>query len=363
MSFLILYPVDKFTATKTYQWRPTDKGGFWTKLNDYDAGWEFECVPAEDIESLDDLGAAVELAAQDNAFLIRGTLTHHARRMLACNPNALINRRKEPKSDRDKPSIEECRRQWAMADLDGYRVPDGLSIFDPDDHEAIIDRAIRETMHPAFHEARAFFHWSSSTAMDDPTWVKGHIFFWLSEAHENEAIRAIFSHHMPKHRTRIDPAVFHGVQPHFIANPNLIGRSDPLPTRFGFRDGSLDEVTLPALPPPPPPPKPGEGGFKHNPNWLDYAIFEIGDAEGKRGFHEPVRDAIWKYAAKVAQGAVKRNDEKLIEVLQQAIVFAPRDEMRPISQIEDYASDKRLRREIAEAMRKRQNQQTKERNR
>ena len=129
---------------------------------------------------------------------------------------------------------------------------------------------------------------------------------------------AIFKMHMP----RVDRKVFTGNQPHFVANRILIGRCDPLPARFGWRDGTLDEVDLPSPPPPPvyiPASGPAGTGGNNDANWLKTKLSLMGDGPGLDGFYEVIRGVFWDYAFRVVRGGVVRNDQALIDIILYAV--------------------------------------------
>ena len=93
----------------------------------------------------------------------------------------------------------------------------------------------------------------------------------------------------------IDPVLYRAVQPHYIASPIFEGgMTDPLPRRYGVRQGLEDEVVLVIPPPDPKNPEMVSGQGYEPGRGVQAYLDEIG---GGRGFREPIVSAIASYIA------------------------------------------------------------------
>jgi hypothetical protein len=92
----------------------------------------------------------------------------------------------------------------------------------------------------------------------------------------------------------IDTALYRRVQAHYVAAPSFIGMQDPLPTRWGIRDGLDDSVTL-IIPEPDPknPELPSAHGYESGIGVQGY----LAQIAGPRGFRESIKSAIASYIA------------------------------------------------------------------
>jgi hypothetical protein len=321
--------------------------GLWIKTSDYQLGETFELCEIDGIDCIDSLAECVEIIANSQSVIVRGTLTNHGKAI--SREHGIGNRR----MGLDSPCLMETPQRWVMVDIDKWRIPPQFSL-DIDDHEPMVDCLIKSVLTVEFHDVRCFYQFSNQCGTSSPgDNLKIHLFFWLSRPVSNVDLRAIFKAHMPG----VDRKVFSGNQPHFIANPVLKGRNDPLPARFGWRDSIHEEVVLPAAPPPPVYVAPiggmGTGGASGQ-NWLATRLAAMGDGAGLDGFYGVIRGTLWDYAFRVLRGGIPRDDEHLIDLISKAIRAAPKADTRDMNTVENVYLDRAwLRGLIADAIRKR----------
>lgn len=320
-----------YRAAKSYA--GDDQGGF-TEVSNYDLGWRYgaEAVVLHDLDGLAAVIRRVAALPDANGVLVRGALTARAR-----DSTGWVNRRMNPKSADDIPSLRPEARRWIMCDLDKFPCPEGLSVRRPVDHQAIIAAAIQAELHPAFHAARCFYQFSNSAGLTSSL-AKMHLFFWLSAPIEDVELRKIQRSFMPN----LDHSVLNPVQPHYIAHPVLTAGQDPLAGhRLGWREGA-EQVVLPDLPAPAPKPKrlpqrcpealeatPGSRPTTASVGFLDDLVRSLGDGPNRQGFHDPLRRAVVRYAGQVAGGHTPQNDAGLIGLLLRLIAAAPAAPGRP----------------------------------
>ena len=121
------------TASKTISYI----NDLWIKTSDYKLGDTFSLYEVEGIDCIDDLADCVQSISDNDAVLVRGKLTDHGKAI--AEAGKLGNRR----MDADSPCLMETECQWAMLDIDGWRIPTGYNLYDIDDHEAIVDAMVR----------------------------------------------------------------------------------------------------------------------------------------------------------------------------------------------------------------------------
>jgi putative DNA primase/helicase len=328
------------SASKAYACQPD---GVWKKTADYDLGFWFRPNPYEcaDLHDLADLIEAIR--AGGDACLIRGELDQAARDKLAGNSDYKIARRKNPKPDGIPSHICEAPRRWIMVDIDGYPLPPDADLAT--DPVRAIDGAIHALLPEPFYDAECFWQLSSSAGFAVGV-LKVHLFFWLTEAHDNAHLRQWFKWFAPL----VDCAPFSANQPHFITDPKITGGSDPLPARTGWRHGAVAEVSLPDLPPEPE--RMAAHGTPHQPSGnagtglhaasIADALARMGDGDRLDGFHAPLLAASMQYAIRCQKGGV-RDDPQFIGFLLVAIEAAPKRDGRDVA---DYLREPYLRRII-----------------
>jgi hypothetical protein len=297
------------TASKRWQWNSTL--GEWLKTS-YSAGaWFYaeEHIPA----NLRELADLLEQMQRDpRALIVRGELTATALEAVAAGRPIL--RRKLARGTAP-PTLVEVPRAWVMLDIDAWPLPGWADLAD--DPGAVIEAAIADSLPEAFRNAEAWWQLSSSAGFV-PGILKAHLFFWLSEPASNEEIKA-----------RLRPAIrgfdaspFSAAQPHYIAAPIIEGGPDPLPCRTGWRKGFAAHVTLPTLQPRQTAATGSAIPRSDLGNGVEGALAFLGDGDGLRGFHEPLRTAAMRYARDCRHGGV-RDDAALKARLREAIEAAP----------------------------------------
>lgn len=279
---------ERYLACKRLQWI---SGLNQWKRSDYRAGMLFT-FHLRPISKLDDLAELLEKIRTDRrSFIVRGALTAEVECLIGKSPNLKLRRIKKPHGKLN-PTLREVPLSWLMLDIDNFPLPDTADLID--DPEGAIDHAICTLLPDEFHNVRCWWQ-LSSTAGIDPSILKVHLFFWLSEPKTNAELKQYFSS-IPG---RIDTSVFNATQPIYVADPIIEGRPDWLPRRTGWREGLEEAVCLAELSIRPHLPKHSPITNKTNSplsGSIDAFLDRIGDEEGKQGFYTPTRDAAFRYA-------------------------------------------------------------------
>jgi hypothetical protein len=177
------------------------------------------------------------LADQPDRFIIRGQLKPGLRGK---------QRRLLRDKDGDPATIECPPRRWIVLDIDGAKVAAGLGL---PDKVAEAGYHIRDNILPAqFRGIRCVASATSSTGRKGRCTARLRLFFTLTEAADNEALRAWITGLSEKY-TWIDPAVMLAHQPIYTARPIFDGCDDPVPRwgRVRVLDGYEDSLA-PELP-------------------------------------------------------------------------------------------------------------------
>ncbi len=270
-------------ATKT--WR--SGGGQW-KSQPYRAGKHFTAKEyvAGDIKRLAELLEAVH--RDRKAFVVRGGLTADARSALG---QGKAIRRLKHADGHDPASLEEVSRSWLMIDIDKWPLPAGADLFQSPEH--VVEAAIYALLPEAFHDVECWWQLSASAGFATDV-LKTHIFFWLSEPASNKHIKDV----LKQLGVVVDYALFNAAQPHYVAAPIIIGGHDPLPHRTGWVKGSASSVILPAVKPKAARSYATAPSVQNIPRDVEGCLARLGDGEGLKGFHVPLRSATWQYAAR-----------------------------------------------------------------
>lgn len=322
----ILRTVKQHRATKRWRW--DDARQAWV-LTSYEAGARF--APEE--RQAADLGELVavlqEVRRDPSAFVVRGALKPAVRDRMAAQPAHLIRRLKHAKGEASA-TLDETPRRWVMLDIDKWPLQAWADLVtDPD---AVIAHMVEHALPDAFQGVEFWWQLSSSAGFK-PGVVSAHVWFWLTKPVSNAHIKAVLKEHAPG----VDGAPFNAAQPHFVADPMVEGRADPLPRRAGWhrRPGLDAAVVLPDLTPAPPrPARPmtatrGAGRGAGLQEAMAAALAGMGRNLGgdvsRSGFHEPLRTATMLYARHVTSRGAPRDDEALKEWLRDLIEAAPRN--------------------------------------
>jgi hypothetical protein len=299
------------------------------------ARFDYEFQPCQNIRDLSLI--LKQLNNDPYAMVIRGELAD------GVDPRRV--RRKTRPDESGKVWINPCPRPWLFIDFDAIPCPPLTDL--QSDPEAAIDFLIG-TLPDEFHDASCHWQLSSSAGFDDD-FISAHVWFWLDNPlSDDDAIK--WANWINDRRKEIearagrivgnliDPAVFRTVQPNYTAAPIFDGVRDPLPRRYGFREG-LSDAVKPTMPPAPK--KSERAGF--------YAkLNRLGDGMERDGFNYPLIAAAASYVA--SNGAPGPKEAKrLKDRLRAAIQTAPKEAGRDVSR---YQSDEYLDDIIKSAARK-----------
>jgi hypothetical protein len=310
----VLLAQGEHIAAKQYAWDGAD----WTKV-DYNLGFRFRPVPYT-FNGLRELADLIEeMRKHSNAVIVRGELSDEARAGAEQDSDYTIARRKNDRNDGISASLVEVERQWVMVDVDHYPLAADADLCN--DPVPVIDEAIRMLLPDGFHDAECFYQFSNSAGFTEGV-LKVHLFFELSEPASNDHLRAVFKRHAP----HVDRAVFNAVQPHYLADPVIVGGDDPLPQRTGWRHGNRPTATLPDLRPSGGPAGTGgnsKGNRGRGTSIGTSSLDRLGDGDGLDGFHAPLLSTTMQYAIRCARGGA-RDDVAFTADLCAKIEAAPR---------------------------------------
>jgi len=316
---------DRF-ATKRWVWN--SHLGQWVKTS-YGAGREF--IPTEcHVSDLRSMGDALEMLRKDpRAFIVRGALSPAAAAIVKDSVGArhtpFVRRLKKARHGHPATLVD-VSRSWLLIDIDHFKLRPSDSLAD--DPEAAIEHAIHELLPPCFHDADYYWQLSASAGFE-PGVLKAHLWLWLSEPATNRHLKAFFKQHAP----RVDTALFDSIQVHYIADPLVEGRPDPILRRTGWRTGFERAVELPALARPTSQPRPaGTASSAGSSTDIMEALAHLGYAEDGSGdgFHEPLRTATMRYAVQCDKTG-QRDDQAVKDLLWNAIQAAPCHDGRDIN--------------------------------
>jgi len=305
------------TATKAFRWYE----GAFTKTQDFDAGMWFsheECA-VSNIQDLSQLLTAVEVSK--DCFIIRGGLNTDA------PSQERVRRMKNPDENGDIWFVERPRH-WAMIDIDDLDLPNWA---DPvNDPERIINFLIN-LLPDCFHGVACHWQMSASAGVKPATEARAHLWFWLDRALGQDELKRW----RQSFGVKVDPAVFHTVQPLYIARPVFIDNPDPLPRRSGLLPGDRDVVAVPEIDMSIPEKlhsksrrKSGPKGIAHDfnaPVGFENKLDLLGDGDGLEGFNYPITSAIASY---VSEFGADFDKEILKTDLRQWIDAAPKNSGR-----------------------------------
>lgn len=218
-------------AAKTF----ASSDGAWTKISDYDAGTWF-AVDRYHPKSLADIAILLELLRSlPEHFVVRGELSASGRQLVGSGRRI---RRCHTTRTVPNPAIEDAPQQWLMFDVDHFSVPVGFRLGSED----LIRRAIQDLLPAEFHDVACAWSLSSSSGLTTPD-LKCHLWFWLEEPVSSAMMHETLRHVAPG----VDIGVCSPSQPHYTADPLLIGAADPYgQCRAGLLSGapSVRKLTL-----------------------------------------------------------------------------------------------------------------------
>lgn len=195
---------------------------------------EFESCAVDDVDDLYEILNA--LRSERSTCVIRGQLLQGTeqpcRRLLI------------PRTDDGMhypATFEDVPRAWLMVDFDSVPEPDGVDF--PSQPERCA-QYLRAQLPSPFHTARCV--WQATGSAGFKPGIRVHLWFLLDRALAGDECKAWLSHS----KLPVDRTVYGAVQPHFTADPLLMGELvDPMSARIGLLDGSHERVCVPeALP-------------------------------------------------------------------------------------------------------------------
>lgn len=144
---------------------------------------------------------------------------------------------------RDLDHFEEVPRHWVCLDVDGWVMPEGVDLSEPD--QAVLS-FIHDCLPPEFTEVT--HHWQLSSSAGKPGSegvLKAHIWFWLDRPCEDFELES-WARTL---KLPVDVTVFRTVQVHYTAAPIIDeGVTCPIVRRSGLTEGLLGDTVPIELP-------------------------------------------------------------------------------------------------------------------
>jgi hypothetical protein len=282
----------------------------------------------EPVSSFEDLTKIVQKLQDDQfSIVIRGCVkdgidrTNHVRQKIR---------------SMQQGTIEDVDQNWVCLDIDkkplfvmGFEFEDVLNR--PDE----VVEAFKKDLPPCFSEAQCLYKFSSSAGVKDTSLISFHLWFWLDKPTSNTELKQYFDLYNNHMNTLygvekwVDPVLFDSIQPHYTANPVLIGLEDPLPKRCGILPGapevkiSMDWQSVTPI-----------DKFER---WQEY-LDKVGD--DKDGFHGPLLSASASWVRK--HGYSEKMNKEFIKAAKEQILLAYKSSDRTDEEINRYTSDKFL---------------------
>ena len=319
----ILHSVHQRHAAKRF-FRNQKTGKITIRSYDRESHFRVESVEVDDFVGL--CAMLDRLAASPFAFMIRGEPLpginpKHTRRLL--HPD---------KKTGDAATFAAAPRRWLAVDIDHVAAP---AATDPaTDPEGSIEHLIG-LLPGELADASCWWQWTSSQGTpghEDS--LSARLWYWTSEPLADAELRRWAAAANAAGKV-VDPSLYSGVQPHYVAAPAFTGLADPLPRRSGVRIGLDDEVSL-VIPPPDPRNPEMVSGQGYEPG-LGVSAYLAGIGGG-RGFREPIKSAVASYIATYGSRA---DCEPLKAAIRAAIAGADPGGRSP-EQLARYAGDEHL---------------------
>lgn len=192
-----------------------------------------EAVPLTGLGDLHDL---LKLLAKDaRAFGVRGEII----------PGTDLERMRRIKKTKDgeRPTLREVPRRWMMIDVDSLDKTYVADWGTPAGCQAAADKLLGQLP----MELRTAGHiWQASASAGVKSGLRMHLFFWLDRPlGEAELTRWGESVNDAAGQKIVDLAVFHTVQPLYVADPLFDNMLDPVAQRLGYIPGAA--AVLPRL--------------------------------------------------------------------------------------------------------------------
>lgn len=136
--------------------------------------------------------------------------------------------------------FEDRPHHWLLIDIDSLPLPTGGS--QSDDPEAAVAHALAALGEP-WRSAAVFWHASSKAGLPGITVAKLHLWFWLDTALSSQEATTVLRAINEKAGYKLaDEALARTVRIHYTANPIFAGMPDPMPRRYGLKNGELSAV-------------------------------------------------------------------------------------------------------------------------
>lgn len=186
------------------------------------------------INDVDDLHATLNaLRSERNTCVIRGQLIEGTEQ-----PCRRLLKARTEEGVHYPATFEDAARAWLMVDFDSVAEPDGVDFAA---QPARCASYLRAQLPSPFHTARCVWHASGSAGFKPG--VRLHLWFLLDRALTGDECKAWLSHSI----LPVDRTVYGAVQPHYTADPLLVGELvDPMSERMGVLTGESERVLVPA---------------------------------------------------------------------------------------------------------------------
>jgi hypothetical protein len=278
----------------------------------------------QSVSSLATLAKVLEKLQKDPfSFVVRGCVIDGVDRQ----------RHVRRKAKSEDGTIADVDQQWVCLDLDKKPLAGlGLTPEDLQNNPTKVVKALTADLPTCFSSADCFWHFTSSTGITDQDLVSVHLWYWLDQPMSNNDLRAYFETYN-QHIEQlfgvsgwVDTVTFDSIQPHFTADPQLVGMEDPIPQRSGILKGKKNKVKI------------SEDWISVTPldqheRWRDY-LMKIG--EDKDGFHQPLLSASASWVRK--NGYSESANKEFVEIAREFIDNADPGE-RSRDEINRYRSD------------------------
>lgn len=267
-----------------------------------------------------------DLERDRRSYVIRGEPTSNA------IPGQLVRRVKHAQSDGTPPVFRDVDRPYLMIDIDRLEAPADIEATSLD----AIEHAVRQ-LPSEFQEVSLYYQFSASAGLSSGI-IKVHLWYWIDRPLSDLALRNWAKEYNTQYGMKlIDPAVFQGVQPHYVAAPILDGIPDPIHCRSGLINKRLDHVSL-VLPEAIPKRTNQRRACNLTPGLsVEELLARVGDHPGGEGFNEPLLRASW---ALVREHGTEAREE-IKSILRRAIDDAEKAPGRE-ADIFRYSSDRYL---------------------
>ncbi|MBM4199822.1 MAG: hypothetical protein FJ189_00865, partial [Gammaproteobacteria bacterium] len=241
-------------------------------------------------------------------------------------------------------TLAECAAPWLPIDLDGIPITGRLDPLDPEPAIAEVVAMLGEPF------ASASYGWQlTAQAAPFADQLRLRLYFLLDRAITNEDRRRWalgLNAHVGIKLT--DPAIYSAAQPIYTAAPLFAHGKDPFPGRCGVVYGEEELLRWGSVPIHETHAQGAYAGSEwagRTPRGITELLESIGDHPGGLGFHEQIRDAVWRMVAD------RWTEDRIIGTIRATIGSANQSRHKR-SEIERYVSLRYLRESIKGADRR-----------